>query len=76
MRNVPCPLRVCLLDDCYAASIHSSNCITLLTDLVLTVEIFDIAYGTSWNVRRRSWMRQGEEVELYLPKLSKEIYMH
>jgi len=29
------------------------------------VEIFEIADGTSWKSRRRSWMRKGEEVELY-----------
>jgi len=39
------------------------------------VEIFEIAYGTSWKPRRRSWTRKGEEVELYLPKTSEMIYM-
>ena len=39
------------------------------------VEIFDIAYGKSWKSRRRSWIRQGEEVELYLPKTGEMIYM-
>jgi len=33
------------------------------------VEIFEIACGTSWKLRRRSRIRNGEEVELYLPKL-------
>jgi len=27
-------------------------------------EIFEIACGTSWDLRSRSWMRNGEEVEL------------
>jgi len=39
------------------------------------VEIFEIAYGASWKLRRRSWIRKGEEVELYLPKISEMIYM-
>jgi len=29
------------------------------------IEIFEIAYGMSWKSRRRSWMKKGEEVELY-----------
>jgi len=43
---------------------HVSNCITLRTDLVHMVEISEIASGMSWKVRRRSWKRNGEEVEL------------
>jgi len=39
------------------------------------VEIFEIACGMSWELRRRSWIRNGEEVELYLPKTSEMIYM-
>jgi len=38
------------------------------------VEIFEIDYGTSWKLRRRCWIRNGEEVELYLPKTSDMIY--
>jgi len=37
------------------------------------VEIFEIACGTSWKLRRRSWIRNGEEVELYLPRTSEMI---
>jgi hypothetical protein len=39
------------------------------------VEIFEIGYGMSWKSRRRSWIRNGEEVELYLPKTSEMIHM-
>jgi len=39
------------------------------------VEIFEIAYGTSWNLKRRSWIRNGEKVELYLTKTGETIYM-
>jgi hypothetical protein len=39
------------------------------------VEIFEIACGTSWKSRRRSWIRNSEEVELYLPKTSEIIHM-
>jgi len=39
------------------------------------VEIIEIAYGTSWKSRRRSWIRNGEEVVLYLPKTSEMFYM-
>jgi len=38
-------------------------------------EIFEDVYGTSWKLRRRIWIRKGEEVELYLPKPSEMIYM-
>jgi hypothetical protein len=39
------------------------------------VEIFENACHTSWKSRRRSWTRNGEEVELYLPKTSEIICM-
>jgi len=39
------------------------------------VDIFEIAYGASWKSRRRSWIRKGEEVEQYLPKIREMIYM-
>jgi len=39
------------------------------------VEIFEIACSTSWKLRRRSWIRNGEEVELYLIKSSEMIYI-
>jgi len=39
------------------------------------VEIFEIACGMSWESRRRSWIRTGEEVELYLPKTNEMIHM-
>jgi hypothetical protein len=29
----------------------------------------------SWKLRRRSWIRNGEVVELYLPKTGETIYM-
>ena len=74
-RSSPWPIRICVNDDCYTAFIHASNCINLRTDLVHTIEIIQIAYGTSWTSRRRSWMRKGEEVELYLPEPSARIYM-
>jgi hypothetical protein len=38
-------------------------------------EIFEIACGTSRKWRRRSWIRNGEEVELYLSKSSEMLYM-
>jgi hypothetical protein len=39
------------------------------------VEILEIAYGTSWKLRRRSWMKKDKEVKLYLPITSDTIYM-
>jgi len=56
---------MCLNDDCHAAFIHISNCITLRTDLGHIAEIIKIVYGTSWKLRRRSRMRKGEKVRLY-----------
>ena len=38
-------------------------------------EIFEIDCGTSWKSRRRSWIRNAEEVELYLPKTSEMNHM-
>jgi len=70
-----CPIRISLNDDRHAAFIHASNCITLRTDLVHKVEILEIAYGKSWKSRKRSSMRIGVEVKLYLPKISEMIYM-
>jgi len=70
-----CACRIDLNDNHHAKFIHVSNCITLRTDLVHMVEIFEIACGTSWKSRRRSSIRNGEEVELYLPKTSEMIHM-
>jgi hypothetical protein len=59
----------------HAASIHVSNYITLPTDLVHMLEVFEIAYALSRKLRRRSWVRNGGEGEQYLPKPTKMIYM-
>jgi hypothetical protein len=59
----------------HATFIHVSSCITLHTDLGHIVQILEIAYGGLWKSRRRSWIRNGEEVELYLAKTSEMIYM-
>jgi len=64
-----------LNDNRHAAFIHVSKCITLRTDLVHMIEIFEIGCGMSWKSRRRSWIRNGEEVELYLPKTSEMNHM-
>jgi hypothetical protein len=39
------------------------------------VEIFEIDYGTSWKLSRGSWVTNGEEVKLDLPKTSEMINM-
>jgi len=39
------------------------------------VERFEIADGASWKPRRRSWIMEYEEVQLYMPKISEMIYM-
>jgi hypothetical protein len=57
----------------YAESIHVGNCISLCADLVHRVEIAEIACGMSWKSRGRNWIRNGEEVEIYLPKSSEMI---
>jgi len=38
------------------------------------VEIIEIAYGTLWKSRVRSWIMKGEDVKLYLPKTREIIY--
>jgi len=63
-----------LNDDRHVIFIHVSTWITLCTDLVHIVEIIEIAYGTSWTSRRKSMKLKGDEVELYLPKISVIIY--
>jgi len=68
-------LPICLSDNRDAVFIHVSNCISSCTDLVHIVHKFEIAYGTSWKLRMRSWMKKGEEVKLCLPKTSEMMYM-
>jgi len=75
MRSGPCPNQISLNEDGYVAFIHASNWITLHTELVHTVELFEIAYGTSWKLRRRSRMRTDDEFMLHLPKAGEMIYM-
>jgi len=70
-----CAWRIDLNDNLHAAFINVSNCITLRTDLVHMIGIFEIAFDRSWKSRRRTWIRNGEEVELYWPKTSEMIYM-
>jgi len=70
-----CSCQICLNDHRHAAFIHVSNCMTLHSDLAHMVEIVEIAYVASWKSRRRSWIRIGEEVELYLPNICEMIYM-
>jgi len=74
-QRVQCAWRIDLNDNRYAQFIHVSNCITLCTDRVHMVEIFEIACGTSWKSSRRSWIRNGEEVELYLLTTSEMNHM-
>jgi len=39
------------------------------------VPIVEIAYGTSFKLRGRSWMRNGKEVGLHGSKISEMVYM-
>jgi len=52
-------------DHLHAAFIQKYNCITLHSALVDTVIILKIAYGRSWKLRRRCWIRKREEVGVY-----------
>jgi len=60
-----CLMRICTIDHCHAAFIHTFNSITLRSDLVHMVKNLKIAYGRSWKWRRRCWIRNGEEVGVY-----------
>jgi len=51
-----------------AAFPHASNWITVCTDLGHIVEVLKIHHGMSWDWRRMSWMRNAEEVGLYISK--------
>jgi len=68
-------IHIWLNDVRHVAFTHVSNCITLRTDLVRMVVIFEAAYGMSWKSSRSSWIRKGKEVELYLPTTSDMIYL-
>jgi len=57
------------------ALIDASNYVNFRTNLVHMVAIFEMAYGMPWKSRRRSWIKNAEEVELYLSKTSEMIYM-
>jgi len=63
-----CRIWICPNDDHHTASLHLSSCITFRTDLAHLAEIFTIAYGMLWKLRRRSWMRKAEEVGQYESK--------
>jgi hypothetical protein len=39
------------------------------------VEIFEIVCATSWKLRRRSWIRNDEDVKLYLQKTGDMMYI-
>jgi hypothetical protein len=39
------------------------------------VEMIEIGYGTSRQSRKPSWIRNGDEVNQYLPKSREMIYM-
>jgi hypothetical protein len=59
----------------YPALVHAANCITVHSDLLHMVEIFKIAYGTSWKSRKMGWKRKGQEVGLYMSKISYWVCM-
>ena len=59
-----CARRIDLNDNRHAEFTHVSYCTTRCTDLVHMVEIFEIACGMSWKLRRRSCIKNGEKVEL------------
>jgi len=62
-------------DTHHGAVIDPLNCITLHSDLVHFVGILKITDGRSWTSRRMSWMRKGEEVQIYISKNSVWIVM-
>jgi hypothetical protein len=39
------------------------------------IGILEIADGTLWKSKERSWARKGEEVKIYLPKTFEILYM-
>jgi len=47
-----------------AALVYAANYITLHSDLQHIDKKLKIAYGTLWNSRRFSWIRNGEDVGL------------
>jgi hypothetical protein len=70
-----CAWQIDLNDNRHAVFIHVFTCVSLRTELVHMVKIFVIVCGKSWKSRRRSWIRNGEEVKLYMTKTSEMIDM-
>jgi hypothetical protein len=62
-------------DNRHAEFIYVSNFITGRTDLLHIVGIFEIACGTSWKLKKSSWVTTGGEVKLYILITCDMIYM-
>ena len=60
-----CVTRTCMNDHHHVAFVHTSTGISLHSDLIHMVKNMKIAYGRSWKSRRRNWIRDSAEVELY-----------
>jgi len=62
-------------DDCHSAFTLVSNWVTDRSDLVYTVEFLKMAYGTSLEPERRSWISNVEKAGLYESKSPEWTYM-
>jgi len=60
-----CTTRICMNAHHHVAFIHTSNYVTLRSDLAHIVNILKHAYARSWKSRRRNCIGQSEEVGLY-----------
>jgi len=61
--------------DGHMVFVDAIHCITLCTDVAHRVQILKIAYRSSLKSREMSWMRNGEEVGLYISKSNVWVFM-
>jgi hypothetical protein len=54
----------------HVASIHASNNRIIRSDLLHIVRSLKVAYGTLWKLRRMIWIRNVEEIGLYISETS------
>jgi len=57
-------------DHCHVASIHASSCTSLCSDNLRMVQTIIMTYNLSWKLRWFSFIRNGEDVGLYISETS------
>jgi hypothetical protein len=66
----PCAVRTRINGHNHAALVYEANSITVRLDPLRIVEILKIAYVTTLKSRKTSRNKEGQEVRLYMSKIS------